>query len=125
MADGSEVDDDLLRDPTEVLTSFCARLYGRRRAQNAHSKLSNPQTETAGPRLPLERTGLTGDETVGDFHHHSSRRIEKTRGRVHLSSRDDKDGNPQLGQRVHIRTDSEMRRVKIESVSDTGHASLH
>ena len=26
-----EVDDDLVRDMTEVLTSFCARLYGRRR----------------------------------------------------------------------------------------------
>jgi putative resolvase len=34
-----EVDDDLVRDMTEVLTSFCARLYGRLsardRAENA------------------------------------------------------------------------------------------
>lgn len=29
-----EVDDDLVRDMTEVLTSFCARLYGRRSARN-------------------------------------------------------------------------------------------
>jgi predicted site-specific integrase-resolvase len=33
------VDDDLVRDMTEVLTSFCARLYGKRapayRAANA------------------------------------------------------------------------------------------
>lgn len=28
-----EVDDDLVRDVTEVLTSFCARLYGRRSAK--------------------------------------------------------------------------------------------
>ena len=28
-----EVDDDLVRDMTEVLTSFCARLYGRRSAK--------------------------------------------------------------------------------------------
>ena len=28
-----EVDDDLVRDMTEVLTSLCARLYGRRSAQ--------------------------------------------------------------------------------------------
>ena len=28
-----EVDDDLVHDMTEVLTSFCARLYGRRSAQ--------------------------------------------------------------------------------------------
>ena len=30
--DNSEVDDDLVRDVTEVLTSMCARLYGRRSA---------------------------------------------------------------------------------------------
>jgi putative resolvase len=32
--DEGEVDDDLVRDMTEVLTSFCARLYGRRGARN-------------------------------------------------------------------------------------------
>lgn len=32
--DEGEVDDDLVRDMTEVLTSFCARLYGRRCARN-------------------------------------------------------------------------------------------
>lgn len=32
--DDSEVDDDLVRDMVEVLTSFCARLYGRRSARN-------------------------------------------------------------------------------------------
>ncbi len=30
--DDAEVDDDLVRDMTEVLTSFCARLHGRRAA---------------------------------------------------------------------------------------------
>jgi putative resolvase len=30
VADEGEVDDDLVRDMTEVLTWFCARLYGRR-----------------------------------------------------------------------------------------------
>jgi putative resolvase len=29
-----EVEDDLVRDMTEVLTSFCARLYGKRSARN-------------------------------------------------------------------------------------------
>lgn len=29
----TELDDDLVRDMTEVLTSFCARLYGRRAAK--------------------------------------------------------------------------------------------
>jgi predicted site-specific integrase-resolvase len=30
VVDNAEVDDDLVRDMTEVLTLFCARLYGRR-----------------------------------------------------------------------------------------------
>ena len=34
VVDAGEVDDDLVRDMTEVLTSFCARLYGRRGARN-------------------------------------------------------------------------------------------
>ena len=33
VVDDSELDDDLVRDMTEVLTSFCARLYGRRAAK--------------------------------------------------------------------------------------------
>ena len=32
--DTDEVEDDLVRDMTEVLTSFCARLYGKRAAAN-------------------------------------------------------------------------------------------
>ncbi|MEJ7648618.1 MAG: IS607 family transposase [Nakamurella sp.] len=32
--DPDEVDDDLVRDMTELLTSMCARLYGKRAAQN-------------------------------------------------------------------------------------------
>jgi putative resolvase len=31
--DEAEFDDDLVRDMTEILTSFCARLYGRRSAK--------------------------------------------------------------------------------------------
>lgn len=34
VVDPSGVDDDLVRDVTEVLTSLCARLYGRRAAAN-------------------------------------------------------------------------------------------
>ncbi|HEU5331608.1 MAG TPA: IS607 family transposase [Actinocrinis sp.] len=34
VADPSGVDDDLVRDVTEILTSLCARLYGRRAAAN-------------------------------------------------------------------------------------------
>jgi putative resolvase len=32
--DPEETTDDLVRDITEVLTSMCARLYGRRSAKN-------------------------------------------------------------------------------------------
>jgi predicted site-specific integrase-resolvase len=34
VADPAGVDDDLVRDVTEILTSLCARLYGRRAAAN-------------------------------------------------------------------------------------------
>lgn len=34
VVDDGELDDDLVRDMTEVLTSLCARLYGRRAAVN-------------------------------------------------------------------------------------------
>jgi predicted site-specific integrase-resolvase len=34
IVDETETNDDLVRDMTEVLTSFCARLYGKRSARN-------------------------------------------------------------------------------------------
>lgn len=34
VVDSAEVDDDLVRDVREILTSLCARLYGRRAAAN-------------------------------------------------------------------------------------------
>ena len=34
IVDDTELDGDLVRDMTEVLTSFCARLYGRRSARH-------------------------------------------------------------------------------------------
>ncbi|MER0483879.1 IS607 family transposase [Streptomyces sp. Edi2] len=36
--DAGEVEDDLVRDMVEVLTSLCARLYGRRSAKNRAAK---------------------------------------------------------------------------------------
>jgi len=40
VADETELQDDLVADMIEVLTSFCARLYGRRSARNkAHQAL--------------------------------------------------------------------------------------
>jgi putative resolvase len=38
VVDDGEVDDDLVRDMTEVLTSFCARRYGRRGAAHRAAK---------------------------------------------------------------------------------------
>jgi putative resolvase len=34
VVDASEMNDDLVQDMIAVLTSFCARLYGRRSARN-------------------------------------------------------------------------------------------
>jgi len=38
VVDSAEVKDDLIRDMTEVLTSFCARLYGKRSAKHKAEK---------------------------------------------------------------------------------------
>lgn len=38
VVDPAELDDDLVRDVTEILTSLCARLYGRRSAANRAAK---------------------------------------------------------------------------------------
>lgn len=38
VVDDSELDDDLVRDMTEVLTLFCARLYGKRAAKRRAEK---------------------------------------------------------------------------------------
>lgn len=38
VGDDTELDDDLVCDMTEVLTSFCARLYGRRAAKHRAEK---------------------------------------------------------------------------------------
>ena len=39
VVDDAEVDDDLVRDMTEILTSFCARLYGKRAAANRAQRM--------------------------------------------------------------------------------------
>ena len=48
VVDPAEVDDDLVRDVTEVLTSWCARLYGRRWAANRAGRAIDAAT-TGGP----------------------------------------------------------------------------
>jgi len=44
-----EVDDDLVRDMTEVLTRFCARLYGRHSAKNRAEKALRCAEHDVGP----------------------------------------------------------------------------
>ena len=48
--DDGEVDDDLVRDMVEVLTSFCARLYGRRNARNRVLKAVGCAQRDIGPK---------------------------------------------------------------------------
>ncbi len=47
--DDGEVEDDLVRDMVEVLTSFCARLYGRRSARNRALKALGCASRDIGP----------------------------------------------------------------------------
>ena len=47
--DEGEVTDDLVPDMVEVLTSFCARLYGRRSARNRAIKALNCAKHDVGP----------------------------------------------------------------------------
>lgn len=51
--DNSEVTDDLVRDMIEVLTSFCARLYGRRSARNRALKAIGCAQRDVGPQAVL------------------------------------------------------------------------
>lgn len=47
--DEGEVTDDLVRDMLEMLTSFCARLYGRRSARNRAEKALRCAERDVGP----------------------------------------------------------------------------
>ena len=49
VVDDGEVDDDVVGDMTEVLTSFCARLYGRRGARNRAVKALGCANNDVGP----------------------------------------------------------------------------
>ena len=48
--DDGEVEDDLIRDMEEVLTGFCARLYGKRSARNRALKALNCAKHDVGPQ---------------------------------------------------------------------------
>jgi predicted site-specific integrase-resolvase len=50
VVDPAEVDDDLVRDVTEILTSLCVRLYGRRSAANRAQRAVDAATTVDGPQ---------------------------------------------------------------------------
>lgn len=58
--DDGEVEDDLVREMVEVLTSFCARLYGRRSARNRALKAVGCAQRNIGPRAVLGGVGGSG-----------------------------------------------------------------
>jgi putative resolvase len=59
--DDGEVTDDLVRDMVEVLTSFCARLYGRRSARNRAIKAVGCAQRDVGPAAFVGVGGQDGD----------------------------------------------------------------
>ncbi len=59
--DDGEVGDDLVRDMVEVLTSFCARLYGRRSARNRALKAVGCAQRDIGPQAVLAGGAGSGD----------------------------------------------------------------
>jgi putative resolvase len=60
-----EVTDDLIRDMVEVLTSFCARLYGRRSARNRALKAVRCAERDVGPAGLVGAARDDGDRLVG------------------------------------------------------------
>lgn len=58
--DDGAVDDDLVRDLVEVLTSFCARLYGRGSARNRALKAIGCAQRDIGPRAVLQIENANG-----------------------------------------------------------------
>ena len=63
--DDGEVTDDLIRDMVEVLTSFCARLYGRRSARNRALKALRCAERDVGPSGVAAAARGDGDGVVG------------------------------------------------------------
>jgi putative resolvase len=63
--DTGEVDDDLVGDVVEVLTSLCARLYGRRSARNRALKALRCAQRDVGPAGVAAVGQQVGDEVIG------------------------------------------------------------
>jgi putative resolvase len=61
MIDPGETSDDLVRDMVEVLTSFCARLYGRRGARNRALRAVTCAKKPPGQAAPAD-PGTRGEQ---------------------------------------------------------------
>jgi len=57
VVDATEVTDDLVRDMVEVLTSFCARLYGQRSARNRALRAVGCAQRDIGPHAVTNGSG--------------------------------------------------------------------
>jgi len=57
VVDATEVTDDLVRDMVEVLTVFCARLYGQRSARNRALKAVDCAQRDIGPQTVTDGAG--------------------------------------------------------------------
>jgi putative resolvase len=62
VVDPSEAVDDLVRDMIEVLTSFCARLYGRRGARNRALRAVTCARKPPGGSSRVEPDGAAGED---------------------------------------------------------------
>jgi putative resolvase len=58
--DEGEVDDDVVRDMVEALTSLCARLYGRRSAGNRALKAVGCAQRDIGAKAVVATTSVGG-----------------------------------------------------------------
>ena len=63
--DGGEADDDLVRGRVEVLTSFCARLYGRGPARNRALKAVGCAQRDIDPQALFAETVGSRGQDVG------------------------------------------------------------
>lgn len=66
VVDPAELDDDLVRDMAELMTSFCARLYGKRSASHRAARAltaaaADASGSSAGPAVPATPAGTAGE----------------------------------------------------------------
>jgi hypothetical protein len=87
VVDPSEVNDNLVQDVTEILTSLCARLYGRRAAANRVASASAMATGAQGRVQPLVGHAAMNRGTrhrTGGYNRPIGQPVAVSRGPTHL-----------------------------------------